>query len=320
MSPNLYGWYNGTPTSNGNVVLTYWNKIVNDYPSVGENGNDPKRYSKEHYVKAVKRFIDDHLKENPNRKFIIDIPVAEVWWKGTQIAEDGFEEVIPEWKTIKWIQYVISKLDSNPHIIGWYHADEPEVWGYREVVNGNPISNAPIIPHKYLKERYDSIKLISEKPVISVFCDVPLFYKRYYTDIKTYGAFFDIFGFDHYPFLIRGNDGSLDKIKQFINIATEINPLIPIMFVGQGSGSDEFNTRVPNLKEHQQLYTEFTKWCPPHRRYGYLLWAHDYGTNEATVLGDFVLNPTILSNWEYQPYIIRVYKWLVKRLNRIFRK
>jgi hypothetical protein len=187
-------------------------------------------------------------------------------------------------------------------------------------VNGNPISNAPIIPHKYLKERYDSIKLISEKPVISVFCDVSIFCKRYYTDIKTYGAFFDVFGFDHYPFLVRGNDGSLDKIKQFINIATEINPLIPIMFVGQGSGSDEFNTRVPNLKEHQQLYTEFTKWCPPHRRYGYLLWAHDYGTNEATVLGDFVLNPTILSNWEYQPYIIRVYMWLVKRFNIIFRK
>jgi hypothetical protein len=320
MSPNLYGWYNGTPTSNGNVVLTYWNKIVNDYPSVGESHNDPKRYSKEHYVKAVKRFIDDHLKENPNRKFIIDIPVAEVWWKGTRIAEDGFEEVIPDWKTIQWIQYVISKLDSNPHIIGWYHTDEPEVWGYREVVNGNPISNAPIIPYYLLKQRYDSIKLISEKPVIAVFCDVPLFYKRYYTDIKTYGAFFDVFGFDHYPFLVRGKDHSLDKIKDFINTATEINPLIPIMFVGQGSGSDEFNTRVPNLKEHQQLYTEFTKWCPPHRRYAYLLWAHDYGTNEATVLGDFVLNPTILSNWEYQPYIIRVYKWLVKRINRIFRK
>jgi hypothetical protein len=309
MKTKLYGWYNGSPKAEGNVVLSYWNKIVNDYPSVGEDGNDPRRYSKEHYVEAVKRFMNDHLKKNPNRRFIIDLPVAEVWWAGTRIAEDGFEEVIPEWKTLEWIKYVVDELNSNSNIIGWYHTDEPEVWGYREVVNGNPISNAPIIPYYFLKQRYDLIKSISSKPVIAVFCDVSLFYKRYYNDIKKYGAFFSVFGFDHYPYLIRGNDGSLNKIKQFINIATEIDPLIPVMFVGQGSGSEEFNTRVPNLKEHQELYTTFTKYCPSSRRFAYLLWAYDYGTIQATRLGDIVLhcrnNECLLNTWDWENFTLK---------------
>ena len=316
MKTKLFGWYNGSPESNGNIVLTYWNKIVNDYPSVGEDGNNPLRYSKEHYVAAVQRFMDDHLKVNPNRKFIIDLPIAEVWWGGTRIAEDGFEEVIPEWKTLEWIEYVVKKLDSNPNIIAWYHTDEPEVWGHREVVNGNPISNAPIIPYTLLKSRYDFIKTISDKPVIAVFCDVPLFNKRYYNDIKDSGKFFDVFGFDHYPFLIRGNDASLDKVKKFIDIANEIDCEIPILFAGQGSGSDEFNTRTPSIVEHRKLYTEFTKWCPPNRRFAYLLWAYDYGTSDAKKLGDSVLEVDTLFNWEYKSPL----QSLIYRIRRFFKK
>jgi hypothetical protein len=315
MKTKLFGWYNGSPQSTGNVVLTYWNKVVNDYPSIGVDHNDPRRYSKEHYIESLKRYISDQLNSNPQRKFIIDLPIAEVWWGGTRIAEDGFEEVIPIWKTLEWIEYIINELDSNPNIIGWYHTDEPEVWGYREVVNGNPISNAPIVPYTLLKSRYDFIKTISDKPIIAVFCDVPLFYKRYYTDIKDSGKFFDIFGFDHYPFLVREKDISLDKIKKFINVATEIDCTIPILFVGQGSGSDEFNTRTPSIVEHRKLYTEFTKWCPPNRRFAYLLWAYDYATFEAKNLGDFILQPEILSHWEYTSPL----QSLIQRIRRFFK-
>jgi hypothetical protein len=170
-----------------------------------------------------------------------------------------------------------------------------------------------------LKQRYDSIKLISDKPVIAVFCDVPLFYKRYYTDIKTYGAFFDVFGFDHYPFLVRGKDHSLDKIKQFINTSNKINPAIPIMFVGQGSGSDEFNTRSPNLQEHQQLYTEFTKWCPPSKRFAYLLWAYDWADDNSVRLGEYVLQSEKLYSWEYTSLIHHIIAKIKSYIRKFFK-
>ena len=297
MKTKLYGWYNGDSISSGNVNLTYWNKVVNDYPSVGESKNDPKRYSKEHYVDALKRYISDQLNANPQRKFIIDLPVAEVWWDGTRMAEDGFEEVVPVWKTLEWVEYVVKHMDVYDCIVGWYNADEPEVWGYREIVNGNPISNAPVIPYYLLKQRYDLITTLSSKPVIAVFCDTTLYNSRYASDIRKYGMFFDVFGFDFYPYLLNENK-SLSTVKEFINIAFKLDKNIQVLFVGQGSGSPDFNTRTPNLREHEDLYAEFTRWCLPQNRYAYLLWAYDHGTTQARRLGNYVLQSGILSTYE----------------------
>jgi len=300
--PLYYGWYDGPSNSNGNVVLSYWNHIVNSYPTgnvYGESPNDPSRYTKENYVNAVRHYISEHHKINPTRKFIIDLPVAEVWWDGQRIASDGYRENIPVWKTLEWIKYVVTELEDISSIVGWYQADEPEVWGYREVINGNPANENPPIEYHFLKNRYDLISSISTKPVIAVFCDVPLYKERYERHIYKYGTFFDVFGFDHYPYLANGTNLPLLKIKQFVKLAYRIDQDMPIMFVGQSSGTEKFNTRQPSLKEHEDLYTEWTKNCPPSKRFGYLLWSFSYGTEESNRIGNFVLGSNILTTWDW---------------------
>lgn len=286
-----YGWYDSPILAHGNLVLSYWNHVVNEFPSVGTDQNDIRRYSKEHYVQACREYMNSHTFIHGNRKFIIDLPLAEVYNEGERIAEDGYTEVIPVWKTSEWLQYVIEELDSDPRIAGWYHADEPEVWGYREVVNGNIVNTSPKIPFTYLKERYDLIKKISKKPVIAVFCDPSLFKARYHNDIKSKGKFFDVFGFDYYPFTPTNHTVDERKIKEFINISSGIDRNMPILFVGQGSGGQIFNNRPPTLKEHETLFKAFIEHCPVERRFAYLLWSGSttYVTPQALNTGNTAL-------------------------------
>lgn len=294
---NYYGWYDPNPEHLGTIALSYWNHVVNTYPSKGKDQNDLIRYSKEHYVQACKDYMDAHTSIVPDRKFIIDIPLSEVYNDGTKVAEDGYPENIPIWITDEWIEYVVNNLDSDDRVLGWYHADEPEVWGYREVVNGNVTNLNPKIDYFFLKKRYDIIKKDSKKPVLAVFCDVTLFLDRYYHKILKYGKFFDIFGFDYYPFGPNKNHIDVSRIKNFINISCNIDEKLPILFVGQGSGTPEFNTRVPYIQEHQQLFQEFIRQCPEDRRYGYLLWTANsqYADNMAIQNGNIALH--YLQDW-----------------------
>lgn len=292
-----YGWYDPDTNYLGSIALTYWNHVVNTYPSSGKDENDIARYTKEHYVQACKDYMDAHTSINPDRKFIIDLPICEVYFNGTRTVEDGYEENIPIWKTDEWIEYVVNKLNSDERVLGWYHADEPEVWGYREVVNGNVTNSNPPIDYFFLKKRYDTIKKDSKKPVLAVFCDVPLFLDRYYYKILKYGKFFDIFGFDYYPFKLNKSSIDVSRIKNFINISSNINDKLPVLFVGQGSGSPEFNTRVPYIQEHQELFQEFIRQCPEDRRFGYLLWSANtrYANSMAIQNGNIALH--YLNDW-----------------------
>lgn len=292
-----YGWYDPNPSDKGSIALSYWNHIVNEYASIGNSPNDLDRYTKEHYVEACIRYMDAHTFINPDRKFIIDLPVAEVYYEGTTTAEDGYKENIPIWKTEEWIRYVVDKLEYDKRVLGWYHADEPEVWGYREVVNGNVTNSNPTIPYSFLKKRYDLIKSLSIKPIFAVFCDVPLFLDRYYQDILDNGKFFDIFGFDYYPFTPSNKHIDVNRIKNFINISANIDAKLPVLFVGQGSGTSEFNTRAPFLQEHQELFQEFVRQCPESRRYGYLLWSANsaYADSTALINGNLALH--FLQDW-----------------------
>lgn len=311
---NNYGWYDSPVLAEGNLILSYWNHVANEYPSQGIDHNDISRYTKEHYVQACKDYMDAHNRVEPTRRFIIDLPLSEVYFNEVRIAEDGYEEVVPIWKTSEWLSYVVEKLNSDPRIVGWYHADEPEVWGYREVVNGNVVNNHPKLPYTFLKERYDLLKSLSEKPVFAVFCDTALFKARYQHDIKTQGKFFDVFGFDYYPFTSNNSTVDENKFKQFIDIASNIDRQMQILFVGQGSGGTQFGNRVPTLKEHETLFKTFTKHCPANKRYGYLLWSGNtnYVTPEALNNGNQALLK--LQQWEreYQTRPTRQSFW--KRL------
>jgi len=293
-----YGWYDSPILCQGNLVLSYWNHVVNTFPSVGNDQNDVRRYTQEHYVQACKDYMNAHTFVEPQRKFIIDIPLTEVYSNGQVIAEDGYPEDIPIWKTPEWITYVVNELNSDDRIVGWYQADEPEVWGYREVVNGNVVNSSPKIPYTFLKERYDLIKSLSNKPVVTVFCDTSLLKARYYNDILSKGKFFDIFSFDYYPFTPSNNTVDERKIQAFINIANTIDKNMPILFVGQGSGGVVFNNRVPTLAEHEKLFKAFIKYCPKSKRFGYLLWSGstDYATPEALNTGNKAL--LSLDVWE----------------------
>jgi hypothetical protein len=295
-----YGWYDGIPKSNGNLVLSYWNHVVNEYPVVGDSPNDVSRYSKENYVLSIKKFMDLHTESEHtrNRKFIIDIPINEVYHNGQITAEDGYPENVIIWKTSDWIEYVVKELENDDRIIGWYHADEPEVWGYREVVNGNVVNTNPTIPYQFLKERYDLIKSISSKLVFSIFCDVPLFNKRYYNDIKNNGAFYDVFMFDYYPYTLDYKYPTWSKITDFVEINNELHSEKMIVYVGQGSGSPMFNTRVPIMDEHQRMYVEFCKNVPTEKRFGYLLWSHSWADEVAKYRGNLTLTENLLKLWE----------------------
>jgi len=95
---NYYGWYDPNPEHLGTIALSYWNHVVNTYPSKGKDQNDLIRYSKEHYVQACKDYMDAHTSILPDRKFIIDIPLSEVYSDGIKVAEDGYTENIPSMK------------------------------------------------------------------------------------------------------------------------------------------------------------------------------------------------------------------------------
>ena len=320
-----YGWYDPNPTDKGTIALSYWNHIVNEYANIGSSPNDLDRYTKEHYVQACKTYMDEHSYFFPDRKFIIDIPIAEVYYEGTKTADDGYKENIPIWKTSEWVEYVVNQLDKDDRVLGWYHADEPEVWGYREVINGNVTNSNPSIEYTFLKERYEILKALSTKPVFAVFCDTTLFLNKYYDKIIKYGKFFDVFGFDYYPFTYTNKKIDTTRIKNFINISANIDSNLPVLFVGQGSGTAEFNTRTPYLQEHQDLFQEFIRNCPEERRFGYLLWSANpaFADSNAIINGNLALH--YLGEWVQSIKIsmlrdTNVFKILKKWILSLFKK
>jgi hypothetical protein len=317
------GWYDSPIQANGNLVLSYWNHVVNEFPSIGNDHNDIRRYSKEHYVQACKDYMNTHTFVEPNRKFIIDIPLTEVYSNGQAMNEDGYPEDMPIWKTSEWVTYVVNELRFDDRVVGWYQADEPEVWGYREVINGNVVNNSPKIPYTFLKERYDLIKSLSEKPVVAVFCDPSLFKARFYNDILSKGKFFDIFGFDYYPFTPSNSTVDERKMKQFIYFADSILPTMPILFVGQGSGGLEFGNRVPTLDEHERLFKAFIKLSKKSNRFGYLLWSGSttYASPEALNLGNKALSNTKVWEREQDSSVTpSLLQQIISIIKRLFRK
>jgi hypothetical protein len=324
MAKTFYkGWYDGIPNeSKGNIVFSYWNHVVNTYPQWGEDHNDVSRYSAKHYIEALKVYMDAHSEKNEDVKFIIDIPLTEVY-NGGYDPETGKD--IPIFKTYEFIRQIVLTFERDRRVVAWYMADEPEVWGYSEVVLGAPINTNPELSYLFLKNRYQSIKELTFKSVIVIFCDTVLYKKRYEKDILTNGAFFDIFAFDHYPFASHPEyDFSLRKIGDFIKLRNQINPKMPILFVGQGNGYFEGvnnNARVPNEYEHIKLFNEFAN--KANNKYGYMLWSWTYADKEAKTNGNNLLdkideNGTPIPQVTNNPTVPKITFWT--RLSNFFKK
>lgn len=279
--PRYIGWYDGSPTSAGNVTLCYWNHVVNTFASIGQDANDPRRYTAEHYIEAVERMINAHHAVNGDRRFIVDLPMAEVWY-------DANGQII--FKENAWIEQVVQALDANPFIIAWYAADEPELWG--------EINDRPRISVLHLGSRYRAIKKHSSKPVICVFCDPDLTEEMAEDSIGwSHPKCFDIYGFDYYPYRTQRDlpiypTACRESTIQRMIKAGRGNSM---MFVGQGSGTAEFGTRPPELEEMAKLYEEWTHRSHPGSRYAFLLWSWSYADTASKQIGNFLLEPGILS-------------------------
>ena len=290
--PGYTGWYDGSPTSAGNVTLCYFNHVVNTYPSIGQDANDPRRYTASHYIEAIGRMIEAHRSIRKDRRFIIDLPLKQVWRD-----ENGMPVMIDD----SFIERIVQAFDDNLHIVGWYAADEPELWGH--------VNNWPKLDHKILGRRYDAIKRHSDIPVICVFCDHKRTFDLLFDAHVAGRRIFDIFGFDYYPYRTDRDlpvQGSTCR-RSFLDKMTQLGITYgarQILYVGQASGTADFETREPELEEMADLYEEWTKVISDRVCFGFLLWSWSYASSVQRERGNFLLDPKILNQHtlEHQPW------------------
>ena len=132
-----------------------------------------------------------------------------------------------------------------------------------------------------------------------MFCD----YKRTFDllfDAHVAGRrIFDIFGFDYYPFRTDRDlplQGTTCR-RSFLDKMTQLGITYgakQILYVGQGSGTADFDTREPELEEMADLYEEWTKATPERLRFAFLLWSWSYASAVQRERGNFLLQPEIL--------------------------
>jgi hypothetical protein len=308
--PPFMGWYDMQPNHHistqttddpllpNTLVLCYWNEVVNRYPTVfnkdlppDRQHDNPERYTAEHYVSAIRRMIKEHdVASNGRARYMIDIPICQVYPdiseypSGYRPHPDGGVEYVPLYMDSEFISYVVTQLEDEPKVVGWYTADEPEVWGYREVVNNTVLNDFPPVTEQRLTQRYDLISFLSDKPQMVVFCDFTLVQRANYTVSR----FCDIVGFDIYPFM-RLSDKSMEPMRTFFK--RHLNSHLQYCVVGQGIGPDDVNgnsLRTPSSNDHLSFTRfvlsmnmslsyqfEFTK---KPAMWGYLLWSARYAT------------------------------------------
>lgn len=290
--PGYTGWYDGPPTSAGNVTLCYFNHVVNAYPSIGQDANDPRRYTASHYIEALGRMIDAHRAVRKDRRFIIDLPIKEVWRD-----ENGMPVMIPD----SFIIRVVEAFADNLAVVGWYAADEPELWGQ--------VNNWPKLDHKVLGRRYDAIKQHSDIPVIIVFCEHKYTFDLLFDAHVSGRRIFDIFGFDYYPYRtdrdlpVQGSTCTRSIFDKMSSLGITYGAK-KIMYVGQGSGTRDFDTREPDINEMADLYEEWTKATPERLRFAFLLWSWSYASAQQRERGNFLLDPDIITQHtqDHQPW------------------
>lgn len=267
------GWYSpNLKESSGSISIEYWNGVVNKYSPRGRvDPNDASLYTLEHYLASLKVYLDE-CEANGKRAFV-DIPIGQVW-------------DMNDWEPASWLPRIVDGIDSHRAVAGYYMADEPEIWGYREA------NSYPVLEIDFMQSRYQSIKRLSSKPVLVVFADVPLLRERYGRVMNPAGRFFDIFGFDYYPFLGQ-DDVRWDRISsklEAMGTLWQSSGSLPVFYAGQGcgdvneDGKPNFGQRNPTSEELDEMLAR-VKGIFGEPAF-YMLWSWQYADSYMRTLGN----------------------------------
>jgi hypothetical protein len=294
------GWYSpDLDISSGGVFIEYWNGVVNKYSPRGiVDPNDASLYTAEHYITCLNLYLE-RLSESGRRAFI-ELPIGQVW-------------NMADWEPARWTAQIVSAVHGQKACAGFYIGDEPEVWGYSSA------NTFPVLTADFMKARYKTVKAITDKPVLAVFVDPPLMRDRYGTVLNPSDRFFDIFGFDNYPFekdrelnWSRVNSKLLDMKALWDACGSP-----PLMYVGQGcgnvnlSGQPNFGQRNPSSEELDEMLGR-VKGIFGNLDY-YLLWSWQYADQYMHALGNVHLE-TVSDVVSIGPEL----SWFRKLLKRVF--
>lgn len=281
----ITGWYDISPSSkSGNVAILYWNHAVNNYSPLGKvDKDDPSIYTLEHYIFSLQVALEKFYRHG--KKLYVHLPFFQVYK-----TPEGNETILTEW----W-EPIVRHFATDPRVEGFYMADEPEVWGTEWSSHKTPF------PHSLAISKYAMIKSITMKPVLVVFCDTALYE-------KSYGGrqpFFDIFGFDFYPFMTQTEinrkglgftTGSgyekkwiLERVKDWTSLIKR-NRFPRVVYVGQGCGERDINGNL-NWGQRDMVIEDFSLVGQMLREHipvpleGYLLWSWERADKLARHLG-----------------------------------
>ncbi len=260
--------------------------------------NDAALYTSAHYISSLNVYLD-RLAESGQRAFI-ELPIGQVW-------------NMTDWEPARWTSQIVAAVHKHKACEGFYIGDEPEVWGYSSA------NTFPVLTADFIKERYKAVKAITSKPVLVVFVDPPLMRNRYGSMLNPADRFFDIFGFDNYPF-------EKDRELNWSRVNSKLQDMKslwdacgkpPLMYVGQGCGSvsiegqPNFGQRNPNSEELDQMLGR-VKGIFGDPDY-YLLWSLQYADQYMRALGNVHLE-TVSDVVTVAPEP----SWFRKLLKRIF--
>lgn len=269
----MTGYYSPDLRQTKGIHVAYWNDIAVRYGN--KNPNDAANFTLEAYLSACSDYLD-HCSFHGSKSFI-QLPINQVW-------------SVTDWEPAEWLADIVNEFKDHPALAGWYLADEPEVWGYSEPgPDGVPINANPKLSHSFLYKRYLRCKeLAPHVPVLVVFCDLSLYDKAY----SGKPAFYDIFGFDYYPF--TDHEGHALQWRRFAEWRKRSRNH-PVMNVAQGCGSSagwtdehgEFRRfRQLNMTAEQfdEQYTRAVDEFGNQLKY-YLLWDWHYADENMRELG-----------------------------------
>jgi len=294
------GWYSpDLSASSGGIFIEYWNGVVNKYSPRGViDVNDATLYTSAHYISSLNVYLD-RLAESGQRAFI-ELPIGQVW-------------NMTDWEPARWTSQIVAAVHKHKACEGFYIGDEPEVWGYSSA------NTFPVLTADFMKERYKAVKAITSKPVLVVFVDPPLMRNRYGSMLNPTDRFFDLFGFDNYPF-------EKDRELNWSRVNSKLQDMKslwdacgkpPLMYVGQGCGSvsiegqPNFGQRNPNSEELDQMLGR-VKGIFGDLDY-YLLWSWQYADQYMRALGNVHLE-TVSDVVTVAPEP----SWFRKLLKRVF--
>lgn len=260
--------------------------------------NDASLYTADHYIASLKVYLD-RLAESGRRTFV-ELPIGQVW-------------DMTDWEPSGWTRQIVTAVHEHPGCAGFYIGDEPEVWGYSSA------NTFPVLTADFMKIRYDAVKAVTDKPVLVVFVDPPLMRNRYGSMLNPNERFFDIFGFDNYPFE-KDRELSWSRVNSKLQDMKSLwdacgNP--PLMYVGQGcgivnlEGQPNFGQRNPSSEELDEMLGR-VKGIFGDPDY-YLLWSWQYADSYMRALGNVHIE-TVSDVTVVEPEL----SWFRKLLKRVF--